>query len=130
MRMRTRYNACVALTVYQYPNCSTCKKALKWLVAKGIAHTSIDIVKTPPSRDLLARALETVPLKKLFNVAGESYRAGNYKEKLATMTDAQALGALAKDGKLIKRPLALGDGFTLVGFDEDAWSAACTPKRR
>ncbi|HET9991577.1 MAG TPA: ArsC/Spx/MgsR family protein [Kofleriaceae bacterium] len=40
------------------------------------------------------------------------------------MSDAQAFDALAKDGKLIKRPLAVGDGVALVGFDEDAWKHA------
>ncbi len=114
------------LTVFQYPGCSTCRKALAWLAKQGIAHESIDIVKTPPSRALLERAAKTagVPLKKMFNVAGESYRAGNFKERLATMSDADAFAALAADGKLIKRPLVVGDGVALVGFDEDAWRVA------
>ncbi|MGN6106706.1 MAG: Spx/MgsR family RNA polymerase-binding regulatory protein [Kofleriaceae bacterium] len=116
----------MTLTVYQYPNCSTCKKALAWLRGRGVAFEAIDIVKQPPPRAQLERAakLAGAPIKKLFNVSGESYRAGNFKEKLATMTDAQAFAALAADGKLIKRPLAIGDGFALIGFDEAAWSAA------
>lgn len=116
----------MALVVYHYPNCSTCKKALAWLRANDIAVEQVNIVQQPPSADVLKRAakLANVPTKKLFNVAGESYRAGNYKEKLATMTDAQAFAALAADGKLIKRPLAIGPKVALVGFDEAAWSAA------
>jgi arsenate reductase len=118
----------VPLVVYHYPNCSTCKKALSWLRAEGIEFQPIDIVQKPPSAAALGRAakLAAVPTKKLFNVAGESYRAGNYKDKLATMTDAEAYAALAADGKLIKRPLAIGDGVVLVGFDEAAWRAALT----
>ena len=114
------------LTVYQYPKCSTCRKALAWLDAHGIAHERVDIVTAPPSRAVLERAAKTagVPVKKLFNVAGESYRAGNFKEKLATMSDADAFAALAADGKLIKRPLLVGDKLALVGFDEAAWKAA------
>lgn len=113
----------VAVTIYQYPNCSTCKKALAWLEANGVAATSIDIVKKPPSKPELERVqkLAGVPVKKMFNVSGQSYRDGDYKAKLPTMTDAQAFAALAKDGKLIKRPLLVGDGFALVGFDEAAW---------
>lgn len=116
----------MALTIYQYPNCSTCKRALAWLKSHGHEVTSIDLVKTPPKRAELERVqkLANVPIKKLFNVAGESYRAGNYKAKLATMTDAQAFAALAADGKLIKRPLLVGDGLALVGFDEAAWRTA------
>jgi arsenate reductase len=116
----------VALTVYQYPNCSTCKKALAWLKANKIAFTSIDIVKDPPAKSQLesAQKLAGVPIKKLFNLAGASYRDGDFKTKLPAMTDAQAFAALAKDGKLIKRPLAIGDGVALVGFDEAAWKKA------
>jgi len=118
----------VALVVYHYPSCSTCKTALAWLRANAIAFEPIDIVKQPPSAAALSRAAQQagVPIKKLFNVAGESYRAGNFKAKLATLTDAQAFAALAGDGKLIKRPLAIGDGVVLIGFDEAAWRAALT----
>jgi arsenate reductase len=118
----------VALVVYHYPNCSTCKKALGWLRANQIEHELVDIVNQPPARAAIERAarLAGVPTRKLFNVAGESYRAGNFKDKLPGMTDAQAYAALAADGKLIKRPLAIGDGVALVGFDEAAWRAALT----
>lgn len=116
----------VALTVYQYPGCSTCKRALAWLRAKGIAFESIDIVKTPPSSNVLARVrdLADAPVKRLFNVAGESYRAGDFKSKLPAMTDDAALAALAADGKLVKRPLAISRTRALIGFDEVAWAAA------
>jgi arsenate reductase len=122
------YTTAVPLVVYHYPNCSTCRKALAWLRSHELAIEAIDIVQAPPSRTVLERAarLAGVPVKKLFNVSGESYRAGNYKAKLATMTDAQAFAALAADGKLIKRPLAIGDGVALVGFDPAAWQAALT----
>jgi arsenate reductase len=116
----------VTLTVYHYPSCSTCKKALAWLRANGVEHELVDIVQAPPSAAQIkqAAALAGVATKKLFNVAGESYRAGGFKDKLPTMTDAQAYAALAADGKLIKRPLAVGEGVALVGFDEAAWKAA------
>jgi arsenate reductase len=59
----------------------------------------------------------------MFNTSGESYRKGRFGEKLATLSDEQALDALAKDGKLIKRPLVLGRDFALVGFDEALYGA-------
>jgi arsenate reductase len=116
----------VATTVYQYPNCSTCKKALRWLDGAGVAYRSVNIVEAPPSKATLKKAhkLAGVPLAKLFNTSGQSYRQGGFKDKLAKMSDEQALEALAKDGKLIKRPLVVGDGFALVGFREADWSAA------
>jgi len=110
--------------VYQYPKCSTCRKALAFLDRKGVEYESIDITTKPPSKRELQQALTLaeVPFKKLFNTSGQSYRDGNFGEKLKTLTQAQALDALAKDGKLIKRPLVFGDGFALVGFDEKAYA--------
>ncbi len=40
------------------------------------------------------------------------------------MTTAAALQLLAANGNLVKRPFLVGDGFTLVGFNEAAWTAA------
>ena len=110
-------------TVYQYPKCSTCRNALKWLDARGVKYEKVDLVAKPPSletlRDLHRRS--GVPITKMFNTSGESYRTGNYKQKLMDMSESQALAALAKDGKLIKRPI-VDDGRTvLVGFDEKAY---------
>jgi arsenate reductase len=99
----------MALTVYQYPKCSTCRKALKWL---------------PPAHSTLANALKHtgLPLRALFNTSGESYRNGGFKERLPSLSQAEALGALAQDGKLIKRPLLIDGERVLVGFDEKRWS--------
>ena len=116
----------MSIVVYQYPNCSTCKKALRLLGKADVDFKSKDIVVSPPPKALLAKALRLsgLPLKKLFNTAGKSYREGGFKDKLPTMSDEQALTALANDGKLIKRPLVLGDGFALVGFRESEWREA------
>lgn len=114
------------LTVYHYPRCSTCKKALAWLEAHGVEATLVDIVETPPKRGVLERVLELsgVPVSKLFNTSGELYRAGNYKERLAKMSERQALDELAAHGKLIKRPLLVGDDLALVGFREAEYERA------
>ncbi len=115
----------MAVKVYQYAKCSTCRKALKWLDARGVGYDSVDIVTTPPKKAELARALKSgVPLKKLFNTSGQSYREGGWGEKLAKVTQAQAIDALAADGKLVKRPFILSGESVLVGFDEAAYDAA------
>jgi arsenate reductase (glutaredoxin) len=114
----------VAITVYQYPKCSTCRKALQWLERQGVAVDRVDIVARPPSPATLAQVAERIGIKRMFNTSGESYRAGRFKERLATMSEAEALAALAADGKLIKRPLLVGDGLALVGFQEAEWAQA------
>ena len=112
-------------TVYQYPKCSTCRKALAHLDARGVSYESVDIVLQPPSRAQLSAALRQsgLPIKRFFNTSGQSYREGKFGERLPEMSEAQALDALAADGKLIKRPLIVGKGFVLVGFDAEAYQA-------
>ena len=115
--------------VFLYDGCQTCRQAKKWLATQGFAFEAIDIVTSPPTRDDLRQALlRGWPLKKLFNTSGQSYREGRWAERLPTITEEDALGALATDGKLIKRPFVLGKDFALVGFDETAWRAAAWPK--
>jgi arsenate reductase len=115
----------MALKVYQYAKCSTCRKALKWLDARGVSYEPVDIVTGPPKKSELLRALKSgVPLKKLFNTSGQSYRDGGWGEKLGKVTQAQAIEALAADGKLIKRPFILDGEKVLVGFDESAYGDA------
>jgi arsenate reductase len=109
--------------VYAYAKCSTCRKALAFLKAKNIDVETVDIVSEPPSKTELERIqkLAGIPVKKLFNTSGQSYREGRFGERLATMNDGQALDALARDGKLIKRPLVVTKDYALVGFDEGAY---------
>ncbi len=111
------------MKVYQYPKCSTCRKALRWLDAKGRKYESIDIVARPPSRPELEAMWKRsgLPIRKLFNTSGASYRDGEFGKRLPSMSEAEALDALARDGKLIKRPLVVDGATVLVGFDEAAY---------
>jgi arsenate reductase len=112
----------MAIKVYHYAKCSTCRKALKWLDGHGVAYDAVDIVTTPPKRAELKRALAGgLPLKKLFNTSGQSYREGGWGARLESATEAQALDALVEDGKLVKRPFVLAEGGVLVGFDEPSY---------
>jgi arsenate reductase (glutaredoxin) len=113
------------VTVYQYPKCSTCRKALKWLDATGVKYESVDLVASPIPATTLTDLHERsgLPIARFFNTSGESYRNGDWKTRLPTITPAQALRELAKDGKLVKRPIVDTGRKVLVGFDEDAYSA-------
>ena len=86
----------------------------------------------PPSKKELssALALSGLPLSKLFNTSGQSYREGNWSERLKKVTQSEAIDALSKDGKLVKRPFILADGFALVGFDEKKYVERFVKKKR
>lgn len=112
--------------VYQYPKCSTCRKALKWLDQHAVAYDKSDLVAEPiplaKLKDLHRRS--GLPIARFFNTSGESYRNGNFKERLQSLSESEALAALAKDGKLVKRPILDLGKQVLVGFDERAYAAA------
>ena len=114
----------MSTVVYQYPKCSTCRKALSWLDARGVAYTKTDLVadRIPLDRltDIVRRS--GLPIGRFFNTSGESYRAGDFKTRLKTMTEEEALRALAADGKLVKRPIVDAGKAVVVGFDEPALS--------
>lgn len=111
--------------VYEYEKCSTCRKALKFLDARGIPYTRVPIVEQPPTRAELEAALERgVELKRLFNTSGLLYRELKVGERLESMSRDEALSLLARHGKLVKRPFVLLKDRGLVGFDEARWKAA------
>lgn len=109
---------------YQYPKCSTCRKAQKFLEAASIDYQNIDITSNPPSKKELKTAAEQYlegNYKKLFNTSGQVYRELGLKDKLASMSNGEMLSLLASNGKLIKRPLLIGNTLSLVGFKEADW---------
>lgn len=119
------------VTVYQYPKCSTCRKALKWLDAAGVKYRSVDLVATPIPADLLEDLHERagIPIARFFNTSGESYRSGDWKSRLPGLTLAAAVRALAKDGKLVKRPIVDTGRKVIVGFDEKAYQEVFAPSK-
>jgi arsenate reductase len=64
---------------------------------------------------------------RLFNTAGRDYRALKLAVRLPDLADNEALGLLAANGNLIKRPFLIGPGVALVGFDEPRWAAVWPP---
>lgn len=111
----------------EYPKCSTCKKAKKWLDEHGVEYTDRHIVEdNPTAKELSAwQQVSGLPIRRFFNTSGMKYRELNVKAQLdAGMSDADTFALLATDGMLVKRPLVVGDGFVLTGFKEGAWEEA------
>ena len=106
-----------------YPKCTTCQKARKWLDENNIEYEIRDIKTENPSLEELTAwyKLSGLPLRKFFNTSGLLYKSMELKTKLPNMTDDEMLALLATDGMLVKRPLAIGDDFVLVGFKEAEW---------
>ncbi len=107
----------------QYPKCTTCKKAKKWLIEKGVSFEERNIVENNPCVEELRSwwKQSQLPLKRFFNTSGNRYKELQLKDKLREMTEEEQLSLLASDGMLVKRPLLIGEGFALPGFKEGEW---------
>ena len=108
----------------QYPKCSTCQKAKKWLDEHHIEYTNRHIVEQNPSYEELKEWYKKsgLPLKKFFNTSGLMYKDMQLKEKLPLMSEDEQLQLLATHGMLVKRPLIIADEYVLVGFKEAEWA--------
>ncbi len=108
-----------------YPKCSTCKKAQVYLENLGVEYTYRDIKENNPSCEELRlwQNKSGVEMKRFFNTSGLLYKSMALKDKLSGMSDEEKLQLLATDGMLVKRPIAIGEDFVLVGFKEKEWDA-------
>ena len=113
----------MALKIYCYDKCGTCKKALKYLDEKQIAYTTVPIRETPPTKKELKEMLKAFDgnVKKLFNTSSKDYKDGNFKERLPALKSSEAIDILSKQGNLVKRPFVVADGVRTVGFKAETW---------
>jgi arsenate reductase len=111
------------LKFYGYDKCGTCRKARKWLDARGLIYQFVDITETPPPKALLRRLLKVYDRKALFNTSGVQYRELGIKDRLPGLTDAAAVDLLADNGRLCKRPMVTDGARATVGFQEDVFAA-------
>ncbi len=117
----------------EYPKCTTCKKARKWLEDNGVSFVGRHIVEDNPKAEELRewRSRGGHSMRRLFNTSGMKYRELKLKEKLdAGMSDEDAYELLASDGMLVKRPVLVGDDFAFFGFKEAEWAEALSIELR
>ena len=107
----------------EYPKCTTCQRAKKFLDERGAVYTDRHIKEDNPTAEELRAWWKAsgLPLKKFFNTSGMLYKSLELKDKLPLMGEEEQLELLATDGMLVKRPILVGDGFVLVGFRPAEW---------
>ena len=111
------------MLLIEYPKCSTCQKAKKWLDAKGAVYEDRHIVEQNPTAEELARWSKEggLPLKKFFNTSGMLYKEMQLKDKLPQMSEEEQYALLATDGMLVKRPVLVDGTRVITGFKPEAW---------
>lgn len=107
----------------QYPKCSTCQKAKKWLEQNNIEFINRNIITETPTVEELTEWIQRSgqDIKKWFNTSGLKYKELNLKDKLPNMTEKEKISLLASNGMLIKRPLLISDKGIFIGFKEEKW---------
>lgn len=107
----------------EYPKCSTCRKAKKYLEEHQVSFEDRHIVENNPTADELKEWIgrSKLPVKKFFNTSGKIYKEMDLKNKLPLMSEDEQIALLASDGMLVKRPLIVEPDRVLVGFKEAEW---------
>tara|TARA_B100000579_G_C22171266_1_gene549800 strand:- start:127 stop:474 length:348 start_codon:yes stop_codon:yes gene_type:complete len=110
------------LKLFSYSSCSTCRRAIKWLEANAIKFELVDILKTPPSKEMLISASEIYGDRKyLLNTSGAIYRSIG-SDVVKKMSDNNLFEKLLMEPRLIKRPfLYKSNKCLLVGFNAEKW---------
>lgn len=107
----------------EYPKCTTCRKAKKWLEENNVEFEDRHIVEANPSKEELKGFYEKsdLTINKFFNTSGMKYREMGLKDVVKTASEDELLEILGTDGMLVKRPLLVLDNKVLVGFKEEQW---------
>ena len=113
----------MSMLFLEYPKCTTCKKAKKWLNDHGAKFEDRDIKEKNPTAEELKTWYQKsgLPLKRFFNTSGMLYKSMQLKDRLLDMSEEEQLALLASDGMLVKRPLLIKGDTVLVGFKEAEW---------
>lgn len=107
----------------EYPKCTTCQKAKRWLDEHGLHYTDRHIQQQNPTFEELKewQARSGLPLRRFFNTSGLAYRSMQLKDRLPSLSEEEQLRLLASDGMLVRRPILVTDTDVLVGFRPAEW---------
>ena len=107
----------------EYPNCSTCQQARKFLGSNYFKFESRNIVLEKLNTEELDKIIKKSKkdINKFFNTSGLKYRELGLKNKLKEMSYDEKLKILSSDGMLVKRPILICSNNILIGFKQKEW---------
>lgn len=111
------------MTFLEYPKCTTCQKAKKWLDENNLTYEDRNIKENTPTFDELSEWYRKsgLPLKRFFNTSGLLYKSMQLKDKMPKMSETEMLQLLSTDGMLVKRPIIITDSTVFIGFKPTEW---------
>lgn len=121
----------MSILFVEYPKCTTCQKAKKWLDEQGVAYEDRHIKEQNPTKEEVKAWHEKsgLDIKKFFNTSGMLYKEMQLKDKLPEMSLEEKYELLATDGMLVKRPVLVTEDTVLTGFKEAEWEKVLKNER-
>lgn len=117
----------MSIQLYGISNCSSVQKAKIWLNQNQYDFVFIDYKKQAPTSQLLERWLEQVPLDKLVNRQGTTWKQLSDDKKLQFEQSSQAILMLIAKPTLLKRPTLVKNNQILVGFHATKYLSFLSP---
>lgn len=105
------------LSLYGIKNCDTVKKARKWLDARGVDYTFVDLKQDAPGKSRLQQWCKVVGWETLLNRRGQTWRQLSEAQK-QDINAGRAVSLMQQHPMLIKRPVIETGDRVLVGFSE------------
>ncbi len=107
----------------EYPKCSTCQKAKKWLLEHEVEFTDRNIKQERPSTEEIKEWHEKsgLDIKRFFNTSGVLYKEMKLKDRLPQLSLEEKYQLLATDGMLVKRPVLVTGRGAFPGFRQEEW---------
>ncbi len=110
------------MKVYTLKICDTCRKALKWLEAEGIAFENHDIRADGTSEDWVAPVVAALGPDTALNRRSTTWRGLSDAEKEG-IDAAKAVALIVEHPTLLKRPVFVAGETVICGFDAKAQAA-------
>ncbi len=113
------------ITVYGIKNCDSVKKALRFFNEHALDYTFVDFKATSVDNDKITQWTKQSDLSLLLNTKGTMYRTLNLKS--LTLSDNDKVEWMAKDNRLIKRPVIEYNSNIIVGFNLSHYEGTFLP---
>ena len=101
----------------QKPTCATCRKARRFMEKRGYSLNYRDLVKDRLSASELQKLIGRHDHEDFLNPRSEVFRKKKMKENPPSRRE--AIGLMARNPDLIRRPVIVAGGRVVIGYDEN-----------
>ena len=111
----------VSVQIFGLKNSQATRAAERFFKERRVAIHLVDLKQKPMSQGEIKRFIERFGLAGLVDNEGNAYIDAGMK--YLKLSDAELLGRIERDPKLLRLPLIRGANRLSIGHDEDTWKA-------